>query len=460
MPKKNIILQQGNDSKSLQIDREPNRYNVFAALDDDDSDDHDPVVKKDNNGKSIKQSNQTIDNSDDVESKKGNKNDINKIPRSDDDGFQVATYKGKKKNKNSPENKRRNIDFSKVVKPQNKTNQMKTISKKIQKDTPVVPLERTLVPSARPVNKTKAITKSEPEVDSDLELESKTNSKIDKNVNGTEDIADEIDIEKIDKPKKKGLYVPPSIPGMAMPSSGTSDSGWNQVNNRKKKDKFGQDKRGKDQGDDDDIETTEEFPYYNPLVKLPGDDMRLNSLWTVWVHENENQNWDLASYESIFQINSIGNMWRFLNVFANLNKNVRQYFIMRDGITPIWEDNNNKHGAICSIMIDNTNRGGRHGRHDLGVDAFTAMCILVLNESFVKNNHDINGLCYSIKSRSVLIKLWVRDFKINEKFETKLPYTFLKTLEALIINIDGRGYQRNNGKSLISVQTKPIKPNY
>ena len=211
------------------------------------------------------------------------------------------------------------------------------------------------------------------------------------------------------------------------------------------------------------IENTEsnenKLTYYNPEIKLKGDDMKLNTSWTVWIHENENTDWTLSSYKPVYEINSIGSMWRFLWILDNLNKNVIQYYIMRNGITPIWEDNNNKNGAICSIMIDNLNRNSKHMRGDLGVDAFSAICILVMNESFVKNNHDINGLCYSIKSRSVLIKLWVKDYTSNMYFIDKLPITILKCLDTLISNMDTRSHVlKSNGKSKVSVQLKQIKP--
>jgi hypothetical protein len=245
-----------------------------------------------------------------------------------------------------------------------------------------------------------------------------------------------------DPDDKKSIYVPPC----------TTNNDWVSSGNKKRREKDMRDKQPKD---------VAELAYYDSSVKLPGDEMKLNSTWIVWIHENSNPEWDLRSYTSIFNIDSIGSMWRFLSVLDNLDKNVRQYYIMRDGITPIWEDNNNKNGAICSIMIDNMNRNGRHSRGDLGVDAFAAICILVMNESFVKNNMDINGLCYSIKSRSVLIKLWVKDYETNKYFVDKLPITILKALDTVISGMESRGnINKSNGKSRVSVQLKQIKPNY
>jgi hypothetical protein len=253
------------------------------------------------------------------------------------------------------------------------------------------------------------------------------------------------------KDEKVGKYVPPV-------SSHGTDDGWAQQH-KKKRNEY------------EDYDDTNRISYYNPEVKLNGDDMKLNTEWTVWIHENDNPDWSLSSYKDIYKINSIGSMWRFLWVLDNLNKNVRQYYIMRNGITPIWEDNNNRTGAICSIMIDNMNRNSRHTRGDLGVDAFTAICILVMNESFVKNNQDINGLCYSIKSRSALIKLWIKDYEANAEFITKLPITLLKSIDAILSRMESKNHHYNNNKynnghnnghnnirSKVSVQIKPIKP--
>jgi len=197
--------------------------------------------------------------------------------------------------------------------------------------------------------------------------------------------------------------------------------------------------------------------YYDPQTTLQGDQMALNTQWTVWIHNNTNPDWDIGSYEHIYQINNIGSMWRFISVFGNLDKGTRQYYIMRDGITPIWEDNNNKHGAICSIMIDNSFRTNRATHGDMGVDVFSAICILVMNESFVRNNLDVNGLCYSAKGRNILIKLWVKNYEVNKNFIEKLPLSILKCIDNMLAS---SGERKQAGRSKVSVQVKQIKPMY
>ena len=45
----------------------------------------------------------------------------------------------------------------------------------------------------------------------------------------------------------------------------------------------------------------------------------------------------------------------------------------------------------------------------------TTISLLLLNETLTTNDSEINGISYSIKKGSVLIKLWCKNFK-NECF--------------------------------------------
>jgi len=199
-------------------------------------------------------------------------------------------------------------------------------------------------------------------------------------------------------------------------------------------------------------EPEKHISYYNDKLKTNGEDLKLNSLWKVWVHENNNEKWDIESYNLIYTIENIAQLWRFLNTFDNMDRINRQFYIMRDGIMPIWEDNNNKNGVICSIRCDNIMKN-TITNSEFGVDVFSCFCIMVLNECFTKKNIDINGLCYSIKNRNILIKFWIKNYDENKNFTDKLPLQILNTIDDIIISLDSR---KKNNK--ISVQVKQIQP--
>lgn len=195
-----------------------------------------------------------------------------------------------------------------------------------------------------------------------------------------------------------------------------------------------------------------QIPYYNDKIKTTGEDLKLNSLWRVWIHENNNEKWDIESYNLIYTIENIAQLWRFMNTFDNMDRINRQFYIMRDGIMPIWEDNNNKNGVICSIRCDNIMKNITTNT-EFGVDVFCCFCIMVMNECFTKKNSDINGLCYSIKNRNILIKFWIKNYEENKNFTDKLPLQILNTVDDVIISLDTR---KKNNK--ISVQVKQIQP--
>jgi Eukaryotic initiation factor 4E len=180
----------------------------------------------------------------------------------------------------------------------------------------------------------------------------------------------------------------------------------------------------------------------------------LNSPWTVWVHRNDCDDWTVDSYKNIHLIDSIGAFWDFFNNFHKVNKEENQYFIMRNKIKPIWEDNNNRSGGICSFKMDCYDR---NGRKDIGSEILICFCILIMNESFMQDNNEINGISYSvknnysIKNRSIYIKIWTRDFSNN--IVDKLPKNLITKFNNVI-----RNNMHKKFDNYISIRYKPIKP--
>jgi hypothetical protein len=180
----------------------------------------------------------------------------------------------------------------------------------------------------------------------------------------------------------------------------------------------------------------------------------LNAQWNVWSHSHECQTWTEESYKNIYMIDSIGSFWRFFNNFHLIDKVSNQLFIMRNQIKPIWEDNENKKGGICSIKIDCPSR---QGRVDTGSIIMTICCFLVMNETFIPSNNEINGISYSIKNRSVLIKLWTKNGSNN--IINKLPITLLDKISQYIKNNERSNFNNKN-ENKISLRFMQIQPEY
>lgn len=194
-----------------------------------------------------------------------------------------------------------------------------------------------------------------------------------------------------------------------------------------------------------------------------GNDKVLNSYWTVWVHKTTDQDWTLKSYQKIFTINSIGSFWRFFNNFIAFNKTDYHIFIMREDVAPIWEDVNNKFGGICSLKVDSLQKGYKT---DISTEIFVTLAMLLTNETLMKDNKSLNGISYSVKKRSVFIKLWHRLYNPDRSLEQDLPKLLLKRYGTELEHMGaGRAFANakygNQTSDLgISVQYKQIKPEY
>jgi len=187
-----------------------------------------------------------------------------------------------------------------------------------------------------------------------------------------------------------------------------------------------------------------------------GNTMFLHSPWTVWIHKADCQVWTEESYTNIYLVNSIGSFWRFFNNFHAFDKVRNQFFIMRNKIKPIWEDNDNRNGGICSIKLDCYSK---QGRIDIGVEIMMCICLLVMNETLIQSNEEINGISYSIKNRSVLIKLWCKNF--THKIAEKLPIGLFSKLDTMMRNMDRGNFNRKQlTDNKISIRYTQIKPEY
>lgn len=131
--------------------------------------------------------------------------------------------------------------------------------------------------------------------------------------------------------------------------------------------------------------------------------IELNTSWVLWSHDLYNNNWNLDSYKKIFEFNTINDFWKLYNNFNSLGGlNKKNYFLMRKGINPIWEDEKNRNGGTCSIKIPVSK----------SYEIWTELSIYIIGETFYENKEkmmDINGISISPKSIWSIIKIWNSD---------------------------------------------------
>lgn len=144
--------------------------------------------------------------------------------------------------------------------------------------------------------------------------------------------------------------------------------------------------------------------------------IQMPNYFRVFGHHNNDTSWDYNSYHKITELHKWGDLVSFFN---SLNKASGEcfytdfdIFLMKNDISPMWEDNENRNGSICSIKIDSLVDG---------YEIFKNLTYNIANNTLLKFNpntwNSINGISYSSKKLEnlnetycVIIKVW---FKIN-----------------------------------------------
>ena len=89
-------------------------------------------------------------------------------------------------------------------------------------------------------------------------------------------------------------------------------------------------------------------------VSIPTEQHNLLGKWNMYYHLPHNKNWELSSYTSI--MNSIDTAEKVILLNDSLHENVVKncmLFVMRNGITPMWEDPRNRNGGCFSYKVIN-----------------------------------------------------------------------------------------------------------
>lgn len=128
----------------------------------------------------------------------------------------------------------------------------------------------------------------------------------------------------------------------------------------------------------------------------------LNGKWDLYYHLPHDSNWDLSSYRII-----LADIDTAEQVVALNEKAVSEYvvqnsmlFLMRHGITPMWEDTKNRDGGCFSFRIPNKYV------HTIWKLLMYAVCgeTLFTNRKY---NEIMNGITVSPKRNFCIVKIWM-----------------------------------------------------
>jgi len=151
---------------------------------------------------------------------------------------------------------------------------------------------------------------------------------------------------------------------------------------------------------------------------------KIESKWFMWFHSINETRWTKETYKKIINITNLLD-------YHFLKKNIEQqhlqngmFFIMRDDIFPTWEDPENRLGGCISFKINSK---------DI-LESWNKLFLHLISENIIHDEtlfEEINGISIAPKKEFNIIKIWLRNDKINYKNLIKNIEPYFKLEESL-----------------------------
>lgn len=158
-----------------------------------------------------------------------------------------------------------------------------------------------------------------------------------------------------------------------------------------------------------------------------GETIVLPDVYTLWCHSVQNDDWSLAGYTKLCDIGNVSEFWKVFNNIHKLNFKNNNFFFMKHGVNPIWEDKSNRDGGICSFRV----------LFDESIKTFELLCVYLVCDQLVTDNADINGISVTPKNAWCIIKIWNKNK--NNKIDKLLHNNILNKFKNVSIL-----YKENN----------------
>jgi len=142
--------------------------------------------------------------------------------------------------------------------------------------------------------------------------------------------------------------------------------------------------------------------------------MYFNDIWSFYFHDPYNIDWSINSFKFICNISNIDD---FIKLYITFREIIFKgmFFIMREHVQPIWEDENNINGGCFSLKIYKDNIK----------EKLFELSALLLGENLGKTDeisNNINGISISPKKNYYIIRIWIKNntFAIKQNYNIEM----------------------------------------
>jgi len=132
----------------------------------------------------------------------------------------------------------------------------------------------------------------------------------------------------------------------------------------------------------------------------------LKSKWVLWGHLQHDTNWNMDSYTQICTTTYVEDLVELLDKLPEKMLTNYMLFMMREGINPVWEDEQNKQGGCFSYKVDNK----------YVKEIWCELCYYILGNTISTEpvNNTITGVSISPKKSFCIIKIWMSSCKFQD----------------------------------------------
>lgn len=127
---------------------------------------------------------------------------------------------------------------------------------------------------------------------------------------------------------------------------------------------------------------------------------KLGYKWNLWAHLPQDPDWTVKSYKKIYQFKTVEEAIAITESLPHdLVKNC-MLFIMREGVTPMWEDPKNRNGGCFSYKVSNKNV----------FEVWRDLTYVLIGETISTNStfvKCVTGITISPKKNFCIVKIWM-----------------------------------------------------
>ena len=152
----------------------------------------------------------------------------------------------------------------------------------------------------------------------------------------------------------------------------------------------------------------------NETVPVQNDDIEFETGYVLWYHSVTEKSWGADSYVNLCEdlpdntIKTVNQLWGIYKTLKN-NFTAGMFFLMQEGILPMWEDPGNEKGGYWSFKVPKKNSNDVWKNITAG---FVGNSLTVKP----KNMNYVTGISISPKISNCVMKIWNNDHKMSDRY--------------------------------------------